>query len=651
MDKKPILAMLLIIVLLGMLGSTSRVRVVADITRSAGVSIGDWWRYDINFTWLTAPYPNSVCDLMNNTDWLKCTVLDVSGTNVTFQQLCHLKNGTETGVIGWIDVSTGHSNASSSFMICPYIVVPANLEPGDPIYTEAYPYNQWKINATMSRTYVGALIEANFLNASVVIAYYAKDSGILCELQIMYSDYTIHGVVIESPAIPKKVTVSVLIAYDIENMAWYNVTLSGRSSVFNATLTVATVNYTSHGELGIIVDAINDVWNDLPYAWVWWHWNFDEATWVQGLVACDQYVLGSTNLIAWYYENTESSPLPPPPWPETPPPVPVPVPCWVRVGTYAEYLLTDLKDANETAVWKWEVVSVTGQIEVLHTFEGLGIPDYPSVFKSIIDPATRGIIDVIPIDKELPDDSSPPLFTSFTLWAPVDTEINDTALVIGPYGPSYPPAPVLRFENISSPLETEECVTFGFEIEEGYLETDLWYYNIYTNVLVKFYMNWPTYDAEGVVMLKQWVPIQEFNFTYGEETYDIVASSNSTITEFFFDPEEGAFIALNITGPEGTHGFCNITIPDDLLWGEFSVYMDGSLLTRDEDYTQTYNGTHYIFFINYTHSTHVIEIRGSEAIPEFPSFLIPTLFIIVTLLAVIIRKRRCQETHSSDLKP
>lgn len=132
-----------------------------------------------------------------------------------------------------------------------------------------------------------------------------------------------------------------------------------------------------------------------------------------------------------------------------------------------------------------------------------------------------------------------------------------------------------------------------------------------------------------------------FSFTFGEETYHITTSSNSSVTDFYFDPDDGAFIKFNVTGPTGTTGFCNVTIPDDLLWGEFSVYVDGFSLVEDEDYTQTYNGTHYIFYITYTHTTHVIEIRGTEVISEFPSFLILPLFMIATLLTVIAYRRKC----------
>ena len=130
-----------------------------------------------------------------------------------------------------------------------------------------------------------------------------------------------------------------------------------------------------------------------------------------------------------------------------------------------------------------------------------------------------------------------------------------------------------------------------------------------------------------------------FSFTFGEETYHITTSSNSSVTDFYFDPDDGAFIKFNVIGPNGTTGFCNVTIPEDLLRGEFSVYVDGFSLVEDEDYTQTYNGTHYIFYITYTHTTHVIEIRGTDVIPEFPSWIILAIFVTAALFVIIIEKK------------
>jgi hypothetical protein len=137
------------------------------------------------------------------------------------------------------------------------------------------------------------------------------------------------------------------------------------------------------------------------------------------------------------------------------------------------------------------------------------------------------------------------------------------------------------------------------------------------------------------------VDSQLFTFlvSVGEKTYEVSAKSNSSVSDLSFIEalKELRFI---VNGESGTTGFCNITIPADLIWGELSIYKDDYVITKDVDYTQSNNGTHHFLQITYNHSTHVIEIRGTEAIPEFPSFIIFPSLIVVTLVGVIIFKRK-----------
>ena len=121
--------------------------------------------------------------------------------------------------------------------------------------------------------------------------------------------------------------------------------------------------------------------------------------------------------------------------------------------------------------------------------------------------------------------------------------------------------------------------------------------------------------------------------------YAVTVDSDSAILGFEFNQTERQ-VSLNVTGLTGTAGFCDVIVPDSLLWGTFSLNIDEYPLVEDVDYTQTHNGTHYIFHISYIHSTHTIEIVGSDAIPEFPAFVILPLFMIATLLAVIVYRKR-----------
>jgi hypothetical protein len=116
------------------------------------------------------------------------------------------------------------------------------------------------------------------------------------------------------------ITASVFIDYANGTQALYgNVILLHGSSVLNATLAIARVNYTSLGEPGVFVDAINNVWNYPPHYWIWWYWNPEKSMWMLGPVASNEYMLNNGDVVAWYYENTETWPLQQPPWTPTVP--------------------------------------------------------------------------------------------------------------------------------------------------------------------------------------------------------------------------------------------------------------------------------------------------------------------------------------------
>jgi parallel beta-helix repeat protein len=126
--------------------------------------------------------------------------------------------------------------------------------------------------------------------------------------------------------------------------------------------------------------------------------------------------------------------------------------------------------------------------------------------------------------------------------------------------------------------------------------------------------------------------------TWNETPYDVDVVSNSTVSDFHFNPEEGPLLEFNVTGQEGTVGFCRVAIPKDLLWVEdgWTVYVGEEsvdcTIVPDNDYT-------YLYF-TYDHSTKTVHVQGTSVIPEFPLFLILPLFMIATLLVVIACRRR-----------
>jgi len=156
-------------------------------------------------------------------------------------------------------------------------------------------------------------------------------------------------------------------------------------------------------------------------------------------------------------------------------------------------------------------------------------------------------------------------------------------------------------------------------------------------------------DANNQDLYPLMGPFNEFDAgTWNDVSYSFDIVSNSTVSDFLFNPSEGAFIRYSMSGESGTVGFCRITIPKDLLWVEngWNVTANGEpvnyTVTSDENCTYIYFAYKYdrFLFIPPAIIQKTVEIRGTHAIPEFPSAMLLQLFIILTLLAVVITKKR-----------
>jgi len=97
-----------------------------------------------------------------------------------------------------------------------------------------------------------------------------------------------------------------------------------------------------------------------------------------------------------------------------------------------------------------------------------------------------------------------------------------------------------------------------------------------------------------------------------------------------FDAEEGV-IEFDVVGPDHTYGFCNVTIPRELLYSpddEWEVLMDDSPL----DYLSFANETVTLLHFEYMHSTHHISIKGIEILGPTAGFD-PMMLIVIGSLA------------------
>jgi hypothetical protein len=121
-------------------------------------------------------------------------------------------------------------------------------------------------------------------------------------------------------------------------------------------------------------------------------------------------------------------------------------------------------------------------------------------------------------------------------------------------------------------------------------------------------------------------------------TYNVDVVSNSTVSGFKFDVDNKS-VSFNVTGDDGTTGFCRVAIPKSLLWVDdgWTIFVDGQPVTdytiiQDENYT-------YLYF-TYAHSTKTVTIQGTHVIPEYPLTLTLALFMATTLIAVVVLKTK-----------
>lgn len=120
-------------------------------------------------------------------------------------------------------------------------------------------------------------------------------------------------------------------------------------------------------------------------------------------------------------------------------------------------------------------------------------------------------------------------------------------------------------------------------------------------------------------------------------SYNIATICNSTISDFEFD-FSNEVISFNVSGANGTAGFCRVTIPHRLLNGSYEVFVDGlPPLTLKE--LASSNSTHTVLYFTYAHSTHNVLI-----VPEQFSMLL-LLSVICTLTILVVRQLEGSKKH------
>ena len=152
-----------------------------------------------------------------------------------------------------------------------------------------------------------------------------------------------------------------------------------------------------------------------------------------------------------------------------------------------------------------------------------------------------------------------------------------------------------------------------------------------------------TYNVDHNPLMYMWSGTYRESFVDGEwvSFYIGVISNSTEVGPVLLVPmdTEGDALKCNVSGPDGTMGFCRVTLPHPLLDPPYNVTVNGFQIIHD---TVFENDTLSIIYFTYPHSTKEVVI-----VPEFQAFMILPLFMIASLFTVVVRRKGREQMASS----
>ena len=118
----------------------------------------------------------------------------------------------------------------------------------------------------------------------------------------------------------------------------------------------------------------------------------------------------------------------------------------------------------------------------------------------------------------------------------------------------------------------------------------------------------------------------------GGNDFPINIATNSNVTNVKFD-QASKKISFIVQGDTGTKGVADVTIPKALLSGDFSIMIDGQAMSQSDIIVTSDTQNETTLEINYHHSSHEIDIVGTNAVPEFS---LPTIVVTVAITSIIL---------------
>jgi hypothetical protein len=143
----------------------------SDLVAVPGVKGGDYFTYDIKSFWIS-PDPDVTPEEdfleINQTEWFKVSVIEVSGAEVSINTIWRFNNGTELERTGTMNVEAGIYYPTDGF----WAIYATNLKAGD--YVRPFGLDRSTVNKTSSTQYAGGSRETNRISL-VQEAYDAND--------------------------------------------------------------------------------------------------------------------------------------------------------------------------------------------------------------------------------------------------------------------------------------------------------------------------------------------------------------------------------------------------------------------------------------------------------------------------------------------
>jgi len=210
------------------------------------------------------------------------------------------------------------------------------------------------------------------------------------------------------------------------------------------------------------------------------------------------------------------------------------------------------------------------------------------------------------------------------------------------YSPSSPlPWETVSFDASSSAPNGGTITGYTWDFGDGNIDTGVSVTHVYGalgtyNVILNVTDSEGYWDIESKLVQVVYSRTIMHEFTVGATSFNITITSNSTVFNIGLDPAQRK-ISFNVTGPTGTTGFANVTVPLYAMWGPWTILLDDGLPLNS---SETSNATHTILYLTYIHSTHEVVLISTGIVSEFPFVLALLMILAVATIAGAIAGRK-----------